>query len=207
MIRIRAGSNRSRAFAFTLGYGALGYFQYMFFYWVEYYFTKELKLPAEESRQAAFVVMIGMAAGMAAGGWASDRLCRWLGHRRGCRAMALLGMGLCALFGLVGTTTKEPQEVVVCFSLAMGALGLCEEIFWTTAPTLEPRSGGLASALMNVGGNGVGMLAPIVTPVLGLRYGWDTAVVVACVVCGIGAVLWFGIRAPGVEPPFAAEER
>ena len=180
----------------TLSYGALGYMQYMFFYWVEYYFTTELKLPAEQSRQAAFVVMIAMAAGMAAGGWASDRLCRWLGHGRGCRVMALLGMGLCALFGLVGTATKEPHEVVVCFSLAMGALGLCEGIFWTTAPALEPRNGGLACAVVNTGGNGVGMLAPFFTPLIGQAYGWNTAVIVACAVCGGGALLWLCIQSP-----------
>src|SRR5262245_17432921 len=60
----------------TLSYGALSYLQYMFFYWVEYYFGKVLKLPDSESRQAAFTVTIAMAVGMAAGGWASDVLCR-----------------------------------------------------------------------------------------------------------------------------------
>src|SRR5439155_25372072 len=38
----------------TLSYGALSYVQYMFFYWVEYYFGEVLKLPDSESRQAAF---------------------------------------------------------------------------------------------------------------------------------------------------------
>ena len=186
----------------TLSYGALSYVQYMFFYWIEYYFSKVLHLPDSESRQAAFVITLSMAVGMAAGGWASDRSCRWLGHRWGCRVMALAGMGLSAGFSLLGISTPDPDQIVLCFSLALGSLGLCEGIFWTTAPALEKRNGGLACALLNTGGNGVGMLAPIVTPLLGQLYGWDTAVVVACVICGAGGLLWLGITpAAGVEPP------
>lgn len=178
----------------TLSYGAVGYVQYMFFYWVEYYFGKELKLPPAESREAAFTITLAMAVGMAGGGWVSDRLCRWLGLAAGCRAMALGGMGLAAVFSLLGVWTRDAQLVVACFALALGALGLCEGIFWTTAPTLANRNGGLACALVNTGGNGVGMLAPVVTPVLGQAFGWSAAVVVACMICGVGGGLWLGIR-------------
>ena len=114
--------------------------------------------------------------------------------------IALLGMGLGAAFSLLGVSTTDPRQVVWCFSLALGALGLCEAIFWTTAPALERRNGGLACALLNTGGNGVGLLAPVVTPVLGLHYGWTTAVVVACAVCGAGGLLWLGIAAPEESP-------
>lgn len=183
----------------TFSYGAIGYVQYMFFYWIEYYFGKELKLPPEESREAAFTVTMAMAVGMAAGGWVSDRLCRRLGHGRGCRVMALGGMGLSAAFCLLGVSTTHPQEVVWWFSLSLGAMGLCEGIFWTTAPALEPRNGGLAAALMNTGGNGFGALAPIVTPILGQRYGWTAAVEVACAVCVVGALLWLGITSRAAE--------
>jgi len=177
----------------TLSYGAIGYVQYMFFYWIEYYFGKVLKLPPDESREAAFVVTMAMAAGMGVGGWVSDWLCRWLGHSWGCRIVALGGMGLSAAFCLLGVSTTQTREVVWWFSLSLGAMGLCEGIFWTTAPTLEPRSGGLACALMNTGGNGIGMIAPVVTPAIGVTYGWNEAIWVACTVCIVGALLWLGI--------------
>lgn len=187
--------NRSLVLA-TLSYGALGYVQYLFFYWVEYYFGTVLKLPAAESREAAFTVTIAMAVGMACGGGVSDVLCRRLGFRWGSRSVALAGMGLSAVFSLLGASTADPPAVTVWFALALGSLGLCEGIFWTTAPVLEPRHGGLACALLNTGGNGVGMLAPVVTPLLGQRYGWDAAVVVACVICAAGGLLWLGISTP-----------
>jgi sugar phosphate permease len=183
----------------ALSYGALSYLQYMFFYWVEYYFGEVLKLPAAESRRAAFVVTLAMAAGMALGGYVSDALCRGLGFRWGSRSIASAGMGLSAGFSLLGVSMTDPGAVVWCFALAMGSLGLCEGVFWTAAPVLAPRNGGLAAALLNTGGNGVGLLAPVVTPLVGLRYGWNSAVVVACVVCAAGGVLWLGIAPPLAE--------
>jgi ACS family D-galactonate transporter-like MFS transporter len=177
----------------TLSYAALSYFQYLFFYWIEHYFEKELQLPVSESRQAAFTVTMAMALGMACGGWGADFLCRKLGRRWGCRVMAMSGMGLSALFGWLGVSTADPSQVVWLFSLALGALGLVEGIFWTSAPILEPRSGGLACAFLNTVGNAGGLLAPVFTPMIGRQYGWTTAIVVASLVCGIGALIWLVI--------------
>src|SRR5262245_1777272 len=188
----------------TLSYGAYSYVQYLYFYWIEYYLKNTLNLPGEKSREAAFTITMAMAVGMAVGGWGADRLGEWLGHRAGRRLVAFTGMGLCAALSLLGVRTTDPQQIVWCFSLAFWALGTCEAIFWTTAAGLEPRNGGLACALLNTGGNGVGMLAPLLTPVIGQAFGWDAAIVVACAVCAVGGLLWLGIapeapRARGVE--------
>ena len=177
----------------TLSYAAVSYFQYLFFYWIEFYFEKELELPVTESRQAAFTVTMAMAIGMVCGGFCADDLCRRFGRRWGCRGIALVGMGLSAAFAWVGIAAKDPDQVVLFFSLALGSLGLCEGLFWTTAPTLEKRSGGLACAFLNTVGNAGGLLAPIFTPWIGRHYGWTTAIAVACCVCGLGAVLWLWI--------------
>lgn len=182
----------------TLSYGALSYLQYMFFYWVEYYFGEVLKLPDGASRRAAFVVALAMAAGMAGGGWVADRLGRRFGFRRGCQVVGIVGMGSSAGLCLLGLTTTDPDAIVTYFALSMAALGLCEGVFWSMAPALAPRNGGLAGALANTGGNAVGLLAPTLTPLIGRVYGWDAAVVVACAVCGAGALLWLGVRP--VEP-------
>ncbi|MCE9534406.1 MAG: MFS transporter [Planctomycetes bacterium] len=185
----------------TLSYGMLGYLQYLFFYWIEYYFKNEFKLPSSESRSAAFTVTMAMGVGMAVGGWVADWLCRKLGQSMGCRVMAISFMSLCAVFALLGVSSREPREVVWCFSVAMGALGMCEGIFWTMAPALEPRNGGLACALLNTGGNGIGLLAPIFTPLIGQALGWSAAIQVACVLCAIGGLLWFGIRSRSSDRP------
>ncbi len=120
--------------------------------------------------------------------------------------MAMTGMGASALFALLGVSTTDPQQIVFYFALALGSLGLCEGIFWTTAPTLEKRTGGLACAFLNAGGNAGGLLAPIFTPYLAKHYGWPAAISVACLVCALGGILWFGIDSeagrsePVIEP-------
>jgi MFS family permease len=177
----------------TLSYGAYSYVQYLFFYWIQYYFGKVLNLPTEASRGATFTITMAMAVGMAVGGWTADRLCGRLGHRAGRRLVAFSGMGLCAGLSLLGVLATDLQRIVWCFSLAFGVLGACEAIFWTTAAGLEPRNGGLACALLNTGGNGVGMLAPLLTPVIGRAFGWDAAIVVAAAVCAVGGALWLGV--------------
>ena len=182
-----------RLFLLTLSYAALSYFQYLFFYWIEHYFEKELNLPVTESRQAAFTVTIAMAVGMAIGGVVTDSLCHRWGRRWGCRAIAMSGMGLSALFAWWGVAAKDPQQIVLLFSLALASLGLCEGIFWTTAPLLEQKNGGLACAFLNTIGNAGGLVAPSLTPWIGKYYGWTTAIAVACFVCGLGALLWFWI--------------
>ncbi len=183
-----------RLILITLSYGAVGYFQYLFFYWMSFYFEDVLKLSAVDSRQAAMIVSLASAVGMIAGGWLADFLCRRIGQYVGCLTMAVVGMGACAGFGWLGVEATDPDRVVLFFSLALGSLGLCEAIFWTTAPLLAPRNGGLACALLNTGGNGMGLLAPIVTPVIADVYGWKTAIALACGVSFVGGLLWLGIR-------------
>ena len=176
-------------------YAAYSYFQYLFFYWIDFYFGKALKLPDGESRRATFIVMIAMAVGMAMGGLLTDRLSRRFGMRVSCRSIAISGMLLSAVFAWFGVAAKDPNTVILLFSLALGALGMCEGIFWTTAPALEPAKGGLAGAFLNTIGNAGGSLAPICTPWVGTHYGWPAAIGVACCTSVVGAILWFWIDA------------
>jgi len=176
-------------------YAAYSYFQYLFFYWIDFYFGKELKLPDGESRRATFIVMIAMAIGMALGGVFADHLSRRIGVRWGYRSIAILGMLLSAAFAWFGVAAKDPSDVILLFSLALGALGMCEGVFWTSAPALEPAKGGIACAFLNTIGNVGGSLAPICTPWIGTRYGWPTAIGVACCMSAVGAILWLWIDA------------
>jgi sugar phosphate permease len=190
----------------TLSYGALSYVQYLFFYWMDYYFGNVLNLSSPDSRYNSFIVTMAMAIGMACGGVVADVLCGWVGQRLGARIVAGGGMMLCAAFGLLGITVSDSATVTFYFAMSFGSLGLCEGIFWTTAPRLEPRSGGLACALVNTGGNGIGFIAPVLTPILGKYYGWNSAIVVGCIVCAVGALLWLGIGAEARKRALMPEE-
>lgn len=176
----------------TASYAAVGYFQYLFFYWIEYYFEKQLHLPPLASRRASAIVMLAMAAGMALGGWLTDHLCRRWGRRWGRRALVLTGMIGSAVFALVGLSAQDAAAVTCWFALALAALGACEGVFWTAVAELGGSSGGLAAAFLNTGGNGGGAVAPWLTAWLIAQSNgqWTQAIGVACAMSVLGALLW-----------------
>lgn len=179
----------------TLSYAALGYFQYLFFYWIGHYFSKELEWNADRSRMAGFIVTISMAAGMGVGGWLADRLCAVLGAAAGRRTMALCGMSGSAALALIGVLSTSDVAIITFFSLATASLGLCEGVFWTTATALVDRNRGLACALVNTGGNAGGAISPSLTPILA-QFGWGFSIGTACLICLAGSVLWLWIGDP-----------
>ncbi|HEX5270423.1 MAG TPA: MFS transporter, partial [Gemmataceae bacterium] len=63
----------------TAAYAAVGYFEYLFFFWMDYYFKDQLGLPDDVRRLYAGIPFLAMAAGMALGGHASDIFVRLYG--------------------------------------------------------------------------------------------------------------------------------
>jgi ACS family glucarate transporter-like MFS transporter len=182
----------------TVSFAAVGYFEYLFFYWMEHYFNQELGMSTSQSRNYTSVPMLAMAAGMFLGGWLSDQLSVRLPPRVGRVIVPMGGMLFSAVFLGLGVAAavngKEPIWIVTAFSLAMAALGGSEATFWSTAVELGGRRGGTAAAILNTGGNAGGVLSPVLTPWIGERYGWPVALGVAGASCLVGAALWLGVR-------------
>ncbi len=177
----------------TLSYGAVGYFQYLFFYWMTYYFEKILELPSTTSRSYAAIPPLAMALGMPLGGWLSDRLELTFGRRRGRRIVPTTGMFVGGLLLAIGVFAQEPVWIVTWFSLALGAVGAAEGPFWVTAVELGGHNGGRSAAVFNTGGNLGGLVAPVLTPWVGQHYGWPWAIGLGALVCFLGVVFWLGI--------------
>src|SRR5207253_2936998 len=55
----------------TVSYGAVGYFQYLFFYWMNHYFVRVRGLNQEDSRLYSSIPLAAMELGMLLGGWLS----------------------------------------------------------------------------------------------------------------------------------------
>lgn len=177
----------------TISYAAIGYFQYLFFYWMNYYFQEVLALPDGTSRIYAAIPPLAMAVGMPLGGWISDLFERARGARWGRRIVPMAGMGAGALLLACGVLARDPAWIVTWFALALAAVGAAEGPFWATAVGLGGRRGGSAGALFNAGGNVGGSLAPVITPWVGQHCGWPWSVALGSVVCLAGVVLWLGI--------------
>lgn len=177
----------------TLSYAAVGYFQYMFFYWMQYYFDKVLNVGKDNSRLYATIPAVAMAVGMAAGGWLTDRAQIAWGLRRGRAGMTVACMVSSAALLGAGVLCQDRFWIVTYFSLALASLGACEGAFWTTATDLGGDRSGTAAAIVNTGGNAGGALAPLMTPIISQQFGWKGAIAVACVYCFLGALFWIWI--------------
>jgi MFS family permease len=180
----------------TMSYAGYSYFQYLFFYWMEFYFEHVLHVSEVESRQASFYIMLAQGAGMIVGGMSTDGICRILGTIGGRRTIVILGMGLGALFGRLGVNVTGYGNVALCLALSMAALGMCEGVFWTTATDLGGESRGFAGAFLNTGGNIGGLISPVLTPFMAQSIGWPAAITVACVISAAGGLIWLLIRIP-----------
>ncbi len=182
--------------ALTLSYAALSYFQYLFFYWVQYYFDHVLALGKEDGRFYATIPTLAMAVGMILGGWLADRIELRVGGRLGRTMTPVAGMVASAVLLVIGILGGPPMWVVACFALAMGALGASESSFWVTGVDLGCTRGGMSAAILNTGGNAGGVLSPLVTPMLATMFGWKAGLGLASGICLLGAALWWWVDPP-----------
>lgn len=178
----------------TISYAAVGYFQYLFFYWSQYFFDHVLHLGTQKGRLAAMLLSLAMAAGMLGGGWLAARLqSRW--HPwRGLTLVPMIGMAAGAVLTVVGVLAAWPAVTIASFALAMAAVGMAEGPFWTAVVEVAGNRRGMAAAFFNTGGNIGGLLAPYATPVISAWFGWQSGIALASLFCLVGAALWLWVR-------------
>ncbi|MFL5244131.1 MAG: MFS transporter [Gemmataceae bacterium] len=179
----------------TLSYAAVGYFQYLFFYWMERYFGVVLHLNEETSRFFSTICTLAMGVGMVLGGWLGDRAQGKFGIRRGRRLVPMAGLLGSAVFLGLGLLGGYAMWVVFCFGWAMGCVGAAEGPSWNTAVELGGRRGGAAAGIFNTGGNILGALSTVLTPFLSQSesLGWRWGFALAGFICLAGALLWLWI--------------
>lgn len=187
----------------TLSYVSYGYFQYLFFYWMQNYFKQVLHVPDEKSREAAFLITIAQGFGMIFGGICSEFVCRHWGTAFGRRAIMLACMGLSAACALVAVTLSDATQVAIWLALAMGIEGMCESVYWTSVTEIGGKARGFAGAFMNAGGNVGGFISPVLSPYLAQQVGWAAAIGFACLVCAAGGIAWLWVGSPAqrASPP------
>jgi len=178
----------------TISYAAVGYFQYLFFYWLHYYFDSVLHMEKGESRYFAGLPNLAMAFCMPIGGWLTDWAVRCKGDDSARTIIPKIGMLLSAALLVCGIFAKDRLWIVTAFTASLGVLGLCEASFWTVAVNLGKQRGGTSAAIMNTGGNGIGLLAPMITPWLGSHLGWEWGLGAGALIGVVGGLCWFGIR-------------
>ncbi|MFN0197078.1 MAG: MFS transporter [Planctomycetaceae bacterium] len=189
---LRLLKNRNLVFL-TISYAAVGYFQYLFFYWIEHYFSDTLRLDKDTSRTYSTMSLLAMAAGMLFGGYITKHLTNMKMRIPAMALIPITGLLFSSVCVILGGNAVEPKMVLFWFMLALAGVGMCEGPMWTLAIRMGRQYGGTAGGIFNTGGNMGGIIAPVLTPSIGERYGWDKPLWIASAFCVVGAIMWFWI--------------
>ena len=189
----RLFSNRG-LMMYTFAYCTVGYFDYIFYYWVYYYFGNVRHMGFAQSARYTTVLFLTMAVMMPLGGWTADRLSGTLGRAAGLRYTALAGMVAAALLLVAGTWVKADDMSVALLSLAIGFAAFCEGPFWAAATELGREHVGAACAILNTGANAGGFFGPLVTPWIAKWFGWSWGMYSASVLVLVGAAACYLAR-------------
>ena len=177
----------------TGSYLALNYFEFIFYYWIYYYFDQIRKFGPANAAVATTASFVSMAIGPPIGGFLTDQaVTRW-GIRNGKRVVPIAGMILSATLLYVGVAGWGVAMTIILFSLAVGCSMATEGAFWSSALAVAGRNAGAATGIYNCGGNLGGVLGPLITPLIAARFGWTVGLYFMSAVMLVGMVAWFFI--------------
>jgi ACS family glucarate transporter-like MFS transporter len=185
--------------AVTFSYFCYGYAAYIFFSWFFIYLNDVRGLNLRQSSYYTMLPFIAMALGSPLGGWISDRLTRRRGKRIGRCGVAVVGIGLSALFIALGTQVQSAQLATIILAGGAGALYLSQSSFWSVSADIGGKSAGSVSGFMNMGGQLGGALTASLTPAIANHLGWNASFLVAAGLCACGALAWLVVK-PDDEP-------
>lgn len=172
----------------TAAYGAVGYFSYIFYYWIYFYFGEIRKMGYEQSARFTTILFIVTGVMIPGGGWLSDRLTKAYGEQFGRRAVPIAGLTLSAVLLCAGTFTTGTWTTVALFALSMGCATVCEGPFWAMTISLGREQVGAACSILNTGSNVAGFIAPVLTPYIASYAGWSWGLYFGCSVVLLGAL-------------------
>jgi len=180
----------------TYAYSALGYFQYIFFYWIYYYFGEVRHLGTQSSAKYTTLLFLTEGTIIPLEGLLSDHLTRLYGAQFGRRIVPMGGLVLSALFTYAGTVMGGISGAVCCLSLAFGLSASCEGPFWAAVTEMAGDQVGGASSILNTGAQIAGMFAPVLTPYIASRAGWSWGLYTGSLVAlsGVVAIYFADVR-------------
>jgi ACS family glucarate transporter-like MFS transporter len=174
----------------TYSYFCYGYVAYIFFAWFFIYLSTVRGLNLRESSYFAMLPFIAMAICSPAGGVLSDWITRRYGKRWGRCGVAVVGIGLAAVFVASGSTVSSPRLASIVLAGGAGALYLSQSTFWSVTADIAGESAGSVSGVMNMGAQIGGTVTATLTPLIASRFGWGASFGVAAFLCGTGALAW-----------------
>jgi ACS family glucarate transporter-like MFS transporter len=174
----------------TYSYFCYGYVAYIFFTWFFVYLSTVRGLNLRESSYFAMLPFIAMAICSPVGGVLSDWITRRYGKRWGRCGVAVVGIGLAAVFVASGSAVSSPRLASIVLAGGAGALYLSQSTFWSVTADIAGESAGSVSGVMNMGAQIGSTVTATLTPLIASRFGWGASFGVAALLCGTGALAW-----------------
>jgi len=176
---------------------ACGYFcsNYVFYMFSNWLFTYLVESRGFSLLEGGFLYVFPFFTGAimtTVGGLLCDFLCRRIGPRWGCAVPAMAAMILVGIFMLAGVYATNPYMAVAMLSLCFGFIVFVEGPFWAAATYAGGPHTGVATGVLNTGGNIAGLLAPVIGLMID-HLGWLPTLASGSVFALIGAALWLFI--------------
>jgi sugar phosphate permease len=184
----------------ALGYGTVSYFEYIFFYWIYYYFREIRRMSQSETSTYTTVIFLAWVVMTPLGGWLSDRLITMFGKKIGRPIVPAGGVLLSALLLFLGTHVSSSLVVGVLLALSFGLASGSDGPFWAATIDAGGENVGAACGVLNTGSNIGGFIAPVLTPFIASFAGWSSALYFGCLVATLGVGIWFFLE---TTPPSA----
>ena len=200
--RVVARLMRAPGFALlTLSYTLQGYVGYIFIFWFYLYLVQVRHFSLVEGAFISSLPWVLSAISIPVGGVISDRLVKGrLGPVWGRRLIPIVGMGGAGVVISIGAHTAEGWLAALSLAVATALVLSVESPFWTTVAGIAGERSGTGGAIMNTGCNLGGVVSPMLTPVLGERFGWEPALHLAAGLSVLAALAWFWIRPADAAP-------
>ncbi len=176
--------------AITFSYFSFGYVAQIFFSWFFIYLNEVRGLDLRQSSLYTMLPFLAMSVGSVVGGIISDSVTKRWGKRMGRSGIAVVGIGLCAIFISLGTGVASAQLASLVLAGGAGSLYLAQSSFWSVSADIGGKSAGSVSGFMNMGAQIGGALTASLTPAIAAKYGWNISFLVAAGLAVSGAVAW-----------------
>ena len=189
----------------TTGYVTVNYFEYIFFFWLYYYFGQIRKMGMDQSAIYTTLMWIAWLVMTPVGGWVSDRLGSRVGLRNGRRIVVVGCLAASAILVTIGSHVTGTAATVILLCLSLGFAAATDGPYWAAAIDASGDHSGTGGAIFNTGGNIGGMLAPTVTPLLAHWFGWSSGLYFGGGFVLLGVLVWFFLE-PQMKAAYAEAE-
>ncbi len=175
----------------SFGYLTVGYFEYIFFFWIYYYFGEIRHLSPGETAFYTTMIFLAWVVMSPLGGLLSDQLVERFGSERGRPIVPVTAILLAATLLLAGTLLSKPWVVGLVFACSLGLASASDGPFWKATIEAGKEDVGTACGLLNTGSNLGGFVAPVLTPLIASVAGWSVALGFGCAIAVAGVAIWF----------------